>query len=68
MLLPWAAGFVVYQLVNPGYLAGWSGAWTELRQALGFTPPGWASASLWAFAVAALGTAAVVAGTRRRAR
>ncbi|MCW2746273.1 MAG: allantoin permease [Mycobacterium sp.] len=68
MLLPWAAGFVVYQLVNPGYLAGWSGAWTDLRQTLGFTPPGWASASLWAFAVAALGTAAVVAGTRRRAR
>jgi hypothetical protein len=26
MLLPWAAGFVTYQLINPGYVSWWASA------------------------------------------
>jgi NCS1 family nucleobase:cation symporter-1 len=29
MLLPWAVGFVVYQLINPGYVSWWAAAWTS---------------------------------------
>ena len=29
MLLAWAAGFVAYQLVNPGAIPGWSDLWTD---------------------------------------
>lgn len=61
MVLPWAAGFVTYQLVNPGIVGWWQRWWTGL----GFTPPTWASASLWSFAVAAL-LALVVGRLRRR--
>lgn len=49
MALPWAAGFVAYQLVNPGTVGWWSDWWLDL----GFEPPSWASASLVSFAVAA---------------
>jgi nucleobase:cation symporter-1, NCS1 family len=71
MLLPWAAGFVTYQLINPGYISWWVSAWTHLAQAIGFTPQVWMSASICSFAVAAAAT--LVAGgltsaARRRAR
>jgi len=52
MLLPWAAGFVVYQLINPGYLSWWVSAWTWVRHQLGFTPASWMSASIGSFVVA----------------
>ena len=29
MLLPWAVGFVIYQLINPGYVSWWASAWTS---------------------------------------
>ena len=58
MLLPWGAGFIVYQLINPGYLSWWVSAWTWTRQQIGFTPASWMSASIGSFLVAALLTLA----------
>ncbi len=58
MLLPWAAGFIVYQLINPGYLSWWVSAWTWIRHQIGFTPASWMSASVGSFLVAALLTLA----------
>jgi NCS1 family nucleobase:cation symporter-1 len=52
MLLPWAAGFVTYQLINPGYVSWWAAAWTSFGHDLGFTPASWMSASILSFAVA----------------
>ena len=53
MLLPWAAGFVTYQLINPGYVSWWATAWTSFGHDIGFTPASWMSASILSFAVAA---------------
>ena len=53
MLLPWAAGFVTYQLINPGYVSWWAAAWTSFGHDLGFTPASWMSASILSFVVAA---------------
>jgi nucleobase:cation symporter-1, NCS1 family len=58
MLLPWAAGFIVYQLINPGYLSWWVSAWAWVRQQIGFTPASWMSASIGSFLTAALLTLA----------
>jgi putative hydroxymethylpyrimidine transporter CytX len=73
MLLPWAAGFVTYQLINPGYISWWVSMWTRLGHLIGFTPASWMSASILSFAVAAaatllgfpLGALAQHLGTRR---
>ena len=54
MLLPWAAGFVTYQLINPGYVPAWVSAWTSFGRLIGFTPASWMSASILSFAVAAV--------------
>ena len=70
MLVPWAAGFVTYQLINPGYISWWASAWGDISRAIGFTPAAWMSASICSFAVAALVTLAaggLAAGTRHRA-
>ena len=53
MLLPWAAGFVTYQLINPGYVSWWASAWTSFGHDIGFTPASWMSASILSFCVAA---------------
>jgi putative hydroxymethylpyrimidine transporter CytX len=53
MLLPWAAGFVTYQLINPGYVSWWVSAWTWVAARAGFTPASWMSASILSFTVAA---------------
>ncbi len=66
MLVPWAAGFVTYQLVNPGYVSWWASAWTSFGHDIGFTPAGWMSASILSFAVAAAVT--VAAGPLRGRR
>ena len=66
MLVPWAAGFVTYQLINPGYVSWWASAWTSIRHDIGFTPASWMSASILSFAVAAILT--LLTGLRRRAR
>lgn len=52
MLVPWAAGFIVYQLINPGYVSWWVSAWTWVAGRIGFTPAPWMSASICSFAVA----------------
>jgi putative hydroxymethylpyrimidine transporter CytX len=70
MLLPWAAGFVTYQLVNPGYIHWWVSAWTWIGRQIGFTAASWMSASLLSFGVAAvvtLLTGTVAAAAVRRA-
>jgi len=54
MLVPWAAGFVTYQLINPGYVSWWASAWTSIGHAIGFTPATWMSASILSFGVAAV--------------
>ena len=63
MLLPWAAGFVTYQLINPGYVSWWASAWTLVRPVIGFTPASWMSASILSFAVAAAVTVAAACCT-----
>jgi putative hydroxymethylpyrimidine transporter CytX len=59
MLVPWLVGFVVYQLVNPGYVGWWSRGWGRIDGWLHFTPTTWMSASLISFVVAALATVPV---------
>lgn len=69
-LLPWGLGFTAYELVNPGYLSGWAPAWQRVDSALHLSVPGWLSASLLSFGVAALVTALLAlprAAARRRA-
>lgn len=63
-LVPWALGFVAYQLVNPGSLSWWTRWWEHVQSWLHFTPQTWMSASLLSFLVAALATGLV--GLRRR--
>ncbi|WP_131737805.1 purine-cytosine permease family protein [Actinomadura roseirufa] len=53
MVVAWAAGIVTYQLINPGTVSRWAGFWTDVRDALHFTPQSWMSASLLSFLVAA---------------
>ncbi|MGH9086504.1 MAG: purine-cytosine permease family protein [Acidimicrobiales bacterium] len=64
MLAPWAAGFVVYQLINPGYVSWWAHGWATVDSALGFHPAGWMSASIGSFVVAAALTAVGLAARR----
>ena len=52
MLVPWAAGFAAYQLVNPGYISWWASAWTRIARLIGFIPASWMSASVLSFCVA----------------
>jgi NCS1 family nucleobase:cation symporter-1 len=66
MVVAWVVGLVAYQLVNPGGAPGWSDAWRALRDAVGFAPPSWLSASLLSFLVAALVAAGLAAVERRR--
>lgn len=66
MLVPWVAGFVMYQLVNPGYVGWWVRAWTSVQHWLHFTPQTWMSASVLSFVVAALFTLPITLVSRRR--
>jgi nucleobase:cation symporter-1, NCS1 family len=68
MLLPWLGGFVTYQLINPGSVSVWVDFWTSVREAIGFTPQSWMSASLFSFLVAAALTWLVVRLTEREGR
>jgi NCS1 family nucleobase:cation symporter-1 len=54
MLVSWGCGFVVYQLINPGSIAGWSTAWTDLGTSLHTIGHPWLSASVASFVVAVL--------------
>jgi nucleobase:cation symporter-1, NCS1 family len=70
MLVAWAAGFVMYQLVNPGYVSWWVSAWTWVAHRVGFTVESWMSASILSFVVAAVATLLVggVATVSRRSK
>lgn len=56
---PWLVGFVVYQLVNPGYVTWWAHLWQHAQTGLSFTPQPWMSASLLSLATAAVLTAGI---------
>ncbi|TDD34395.1 allantoin permease [Actinomadura sp. KC06] len=60
MIAAWAAGFVVYQLINPGTVGRWAGFWQDVQDVLHFGPQSWMSASLLSFLVA--GAAALLIG------
>ncbi|MFI0369409.1 purine-cytosine permease family protein [Actinomadura sp. 1N219] len=60
MIAAWAAGFVVYQLINPGTVTRWAGFWQDVQDVLRFGPQSWMSASLLSFLVA--GAAALLIG------
>jgi len=67
LALPWALGFLTYQLINPGAVSWWASIWTSVRGTLGFTPASWMSASILSFAAAAVATLLLGPVTRRRA-
>ncbi len=52
MWAAWAAGFVVYQLINPGSIPWWSDLWTRAADGLHTTGHVWLSASIASFVVA----------------
>lgn len=70
LLLPWAAGFVAYQLTVPTYFtgaaAGWTTWWAERQADLGVSATNGLSASLVSLTVASLLTLAVVLPGRLR--
>src|SRR3954466_15122525 len=66
MVLPWVAGVVVYQLVNPGYVGWWVDRWASVQSWLHFTPQTWMSASVMSFVVASLLTLPITLTSRRR--
>jgi nucleobase:cation symporter-1, NCS1 family len=68
MFAPWAAGFVMYQLIYPGDVGWWADAWGSVASTIGFTAQAWMSASLFSFAVAALATVLVHAVARALGR
>ena len=72
MVVPWALGFIAYQLVNPGTVSWWARWWAHVQTWLHFTPQTWMSASIVSFVVAAaaalaIGLVGAVGGTRRGA-
>jgi putative hydroxymethylpyrimidine transporter CytX len=68
MLVPWALGFVAYQLINPGYISWWVTAWTKFGHLIGFRAESWMSASICSFAVSAVLTLALGGIGRRITR
>ena len=72
MLVPWAMGFVTYQLINPGYISWWVSLWMNVGRLVDFRAASWMSASLCSFFVAAAVTLAgggvAAISQQRRAR
>ena len=62
-VVAWAGGFVVYQLINPGTVPGWSPFWVQLASAIGFVAPSWLGSSVAAIGVSAM--LMVLLGRRR---
>jgi len=67
MLVPWALGFVMYQLVYPGGIHWWVDFWTRVATDIHFTYASWMSASVLSFAVAAVVALPMTLLSRRRA-
>lgn len=61
MLISWAIGFIVYQMINPGYIGWWVAMWSHVGASVDFHAPSWMSASLASFVVSAV--AALLTGT-----
>jgi nucleobase:cation symporter-1, NCS1 family len=55
-LVSWAAGFVMYQLINPGYIGWWVRMWSDIARLVHFTAQSWMSASILSFAVSGVVT------------
>ena len=72
LLLPWAAGFVAYQLTLPTYFsgpgAGWTAWWGERQADLGISATSGLSASVVSLTVATVLTALVTVPAAVRAR
>jgi NCS1 family nucleobase:cation symporter-1 len=72
LLLPWAAGFLAYQLTLPTFFVGpgegWTAWWTALQTDIGIDPANGWSASLVSLAVAAGITALLCLPTALRDR
>lgn len=72
LLLPWAAGFVAYQLTVPTFFvgvgAGWTAWWTARQEDLGISATNGLSASLVSLTVASLLTVAVALPGALRSR
>ena len=54
MVIPWIAGFVAYQLINPGTVGWWQRWWLARADDIGFTPQSWMSATIGSFLIAAV--------------
>jgi purine-cytosine permease-like protein len=55
-LVSCAAGFVMYQLINPGYIGWWVRMWSDVGRLVHFTAQSWMSASILSFAVSGVVT------------
>ena len=53
-VIAWACGFVAYQLVYPGTVAGWADFWLGVDRAIGFVAPSWLGSSVAAIVVGGL--------------
>jgi hypothetical protein len=51
-VVAWLGGFIAYQLVYPGALAGWSSFWYDMQGWLHITPPTWLGSSVASIVVA----------------
>jgi putative hydroxymethylpyrimidine transporter CytX len=67
-VIGWAVGFVVYQMINPGYIGWWASAWTAFDKWVGFTAASWMSASILSFLTAGGATVLLAAASPRRRR
>ena len=65
MLAPWAAGFITYQLINPGSVPGWATTWQDIATRVHFPYQTWMSASVLSFLVALVLTLPLATYTRR---
>ena len=65
-VVAWACGFVAYQLVYPGTVAGWADLWISIDRAIGFVPPTWLGSSVAAIVVG--GVVMMVLGRLSRPR
>ena len=68
LVVPWLAGFIAYNLVNPGLVDWWAQRWISVRDSIGFVAPTWLSASVFAGIVAAVLTLLVGIPIARRLR
>jgi putative hydroxymethylpyrimidine transporter CytX len=59
MVVAWTLGFVVYQLINPGYVGWWASLWTRADSWIHLSDQASMSASLISFAVSVVATLAL---------